>query len=247
MGASCSQLSGSLQGMPAASLSSWLGTWEHALLNLCPESLAPTLRPHPQYLHSHLASLDASRPGRANTGQRPDLRAPTGGQGPVWGQEGRAPRHRGPQCAGRGQADRSGERRLRKGAVCLSWVLGRHRLPPPCPDHGPPSPRHAGSGRTDSQGPRKACLFRGRACAMACRADSNVGRWVRIWAEGKADRGFSQEAPGRGQALEPGILPGGCPAGTRGLSRGALLRGTGPPSSDCPPQDGTGQLPQPLP
>lgn len=74
---------------------------------------------------------------------------------------------------------------------------------------------------------------------MACRADSNVGRWVGIWAEGKADRGFSQEAPGRGQALEPGILPGGCPAGTRGLSRGALLRGTGPPSSDCPPQDGT--------
>ena len=56
VGASCSQLSGSLQGTLAASLSSWLGTWEHALLNLCPKSPAPTLRPHPQYLHSHLAS-----------------------------------------------------------------------------------------------------------------------------------------------------------------------------------------------
>lgn len=41
----------------------------------------------------------------------------------------------------------------------------------------------------------------------------------------------------QGPSPEPGILPGGFPAGMRGLSRGALLRGTGPPSSDRPPQD----------
>ena len=125
-----------------------------------PKSPAPASRPCPQYLHSHLASSwDASRSRQANTAQRPDLHAPAGGRGPVWGQEGRAPRHRGPQCTGRGQADVSGERRLRKGAVCLSWVLGHCGLPPPCLEHGPPSLRHAGSGRTDSQSPRKVCLF----------------------------------------------------------------------------------------
>ena len=49
--------------------------------------------------------------------------------------------------------------------------------------------------------------------------------------------GFLQGGSWQGPSPEPEILPGGCPAGMRGLSRGALLRGTGPPSSDRPPQE----------
>lgn len=47
-----------------------------------------------------------------------------------------------------------------------------------------PQPPTKGSGRTEAaKGARKACLFRGRACAMAYRADSSVG-----WVQGREER-----------------------------------------------------------
>lgn len=51
---------------------------------------------------------------------------------------------------------------------------GAARLLPSCLDHHFPTPK--GSGRTEAaKGLKKACLFQGRRCAMAYRADSSVG------------------------------------------------------------------------
>ena len=115
-----------------------------------PKSLAPASRPCPQYLHSHLASSwDASRSRQANTGQRPDLHAPAGGRGPVWGQEGRAPKV--PSALGGARQMDLGSGGLGRGlcASAGSWDTVGCRLPtwnmaPPASD------TQAQEGQTDS-------------------------------------------------------------------------------------------------
>lgn len=200
-----------------------------------PKSLAPASRPCPQYLHSHLASSwDASRSRQANTGQRPDLHAPAGGRGPVWGQEGRAPKV--PSALGGARQMDLGSGGLGRGlcASAGSWDTVGCRLPtwnmaPPASD------TQAQEGQTDRVQERPVYSEGAHALWLVGQTAMSVGGSGSGQREGRM--GFLQGGSWQGPSPEPEILPGGCPAGTRGLSRGALLRGTGPPSSDRPPQE----------
>lgn len=168
------------------------------------------------------------------------------GLGPSLVTGGQGPRHRGRQCAGRGQADGSGERRLRRG-LCGQLGLGPLRAAASLPGPWGPQPPTRRL-RKDRQPGSKEGLFilEGAHALWLVGQTAMSGRWVRIWAEGKADRPPGRPRQGQAQSLDSW----GFPAGMRGLSRGALLRGTGPPSSDRPPQDIAGQrafLSEPLP
>lgn len=120
--------------------------------------------------------------------------------------------------------------------MCLSWVLGRCGLPPPCLDHGPPTPHtQTQEGQTARVQGRPVYSEGAHALWLVGQTAMSVGGSGSGQREGRS--GLLPGGSRQGPSPEPGILPGGFPAGMRGLSRGALLRGTGPPSSDRPPQD----------